>query len=257
MAEIGERISVRCACGAKLNAPLSAVGKVAPCPRCQAPLTVPSPDEVDFGAAPEEFDYSMSGGIRKACIAGAIAAGISVGIGVMIEGELIIMACVIGFACGIGMLLGTKRRAPECGIIAAGITAAAVLLSKVGIFLVLSAGHPGGADRDLAVVPDPSQTQKDAHMLMVDEYLSQHEDDDGFSLDQAHTQAKERLAKMTPEQQRAYIKAREAAFDKESGDPSGTVVGTVSFLLMFGMYDIIFFVGGLAAAYFTATFNDQ
>ena len=44
----GEKITVQCACGAKLKAPASAVGRKARCPKCGATLTVaPPPAEAD------------------------------------------------------------------------------------------------------------------------------------------------------------------------------------------------------------------
>ena len=45
----GEKITVQCACGAKLKAPASAVGRKARCPKCGATLTVhaPPPQEED------------------------------------------------------------------------------------------------------------------------------------------------------------------------------------------------------------------
>ena len=42
-AETGEKITVACACGAKLKAPASAAGRKARCPKCGATLTVEAP----------------------------------------------------------------------------------------------------------------------------------------------------------------------------------------------------------------------
>ena len=43
MPETGDKISVQCACGKKLKAPASAVGRKAKCPACGNVLTIEPP----------------------------------------------------------------------------------------------------------------------------------------------------------------------------------------------------------------------
>lgn len=110
MPDMSEMVRVRCTCGTSLLAPITAAGKSSKCPKCGEMVTVPMATETDWGVEPEQLNLAMGKGITYCIIAGLIAAGVWAGICALVEGQIGLLMCAIGVACGFGMMMGTQKQ---------------------------------------------------------------------------------------------------------------------------------------------------
>lgn len=55
------RLKFKCPCGAKLDAPIRVIGRVAPCPACGAPIQVPKPPRIVVEGAMKAIPHVMPG----------------------------------------------------------------------------------------------------------------------------------------------------------------------------------------------------
>lgn len=130
-----DRITVACACGARLKVPAAAAGKRARCPKCGEPFTVPAPEPPP--APPADLAGSAADDLsvleQASAAPGAAVAAPCPGCGAALP-----LGAVLCTACGYNLKTGRKLKGAKVGSAAgsAAVGAAAKAAKAAGNFVL-------------------------------------------------------------------------------------------------------------------------